>query len=183
MQIARRRRGMPFDTEYPCVPGRWLTSTSFSTMCAGVGPSGLPMLRSTMSSPRRRAAVFNSPVIANSKAAAARCVESQSEHELLGGRPQVVMRANRVTVGAGIGDQENISLGGARQQAIVSQHVTALADGADHGANEVRRLAKTRQANNFVIRAVAPTAALNSCQSRLPDIVHGLAMESIVTGD
>src|SRR5688500_6667099 len=35
---------------------------SFSTMCAGVGPSGLPMLKSITSSPCRRAASLSSPV-------------------------------------------------------------------------------------------------------------------------
>ncbi len=32
-------------------------------MCFGVGPSGLPMLMSMMSSPARRAAIFNSLVM------------------------------------------------------------------------------------------------------------------------
>jgi hypothetical protein len=36
---------------------------SFSTMCGGVGWSGLPMPKSMMSSPRRRAAILSSPVI------------------------------------------------------------------------------------------------------------------------
>ena len=34
-------------------------------MCCGVGWSGLPMLMSMMSSPRRRAAIFSSPVMLN----------------------------------------------------------------------------------------------------------------------
>src|SRR5687767_12406356 len=38
-------------------------STSLSTMCFGVAPSGLPIDRSMMSSPRRRAAIFNSLVM------------------------------------------------------------------------------------------------------------------------
>jgi hypothetical protein len=38
-------------------------STSLSTMCFGVGPSGLPIDRSITSSPRRRAAIFSSLVI------------------------------------------------------------------------------------------------------------------------
>ena len=59
-QIARRRRGMPFDTEYPCVSGRCTVSTSLSTMCCGVAPSGLPIPKSMMSSPRRRAAILSS---------------------------------------------------------------------------------------------------------------------------
>jgi hypothetical protein len=42
---------------------RCAASTSLSTMCCGVGPSGLPMLMSMMSSPRRRAAIFSSPVM------------------------------------------------------------------------------------------------------------------------
>src|SRR5262245_64345733 len=54
---------MPFDTEYPCVSGLALASTSLSTMCFGVGPSGLPIDRSMMSSPRRRAAIFSSLVM------------------------------------------------------------------------------------------------------------------------
>jgi len=38
-------------------------STSLSTMCLGVTPSGLPMLMSMISSPRLRAAAFNSLVM------------------------------------------------------------------------------------------------------------------------
>lgn len=45
------------------VSSRWATCTSFSTMCGGVAPSGLPMLRSMMSSPRRRAAILSSAVM------------------------------------------------------------------------------------------------------------------------
>ena len=55
---------MPFDTEYPCVSRRCTVSTSFCTMCGGVGPSGLPMPKSMMSSPRRRAAILSSVVMA-----------------------------------------------------------------------------------------------------------------------
>jgi hypothetical protein len=36
---------------------------SFSTICGGVAPSGLPMPKSMMSSPRRRAAILSSAVI------------------------------------------------------------------------------------------------------------------------
>src|SRR5690606_27131790 len=45
--------------------GRREASTSLSTICCGVGPSGLPMDISMMSSPRRRAAIFSSPVMLN----------------------------------------------------------------------------------------------------------------------
>ena len=38
-------------------------SIILSTMCFGVAPSGLPMPKSMMSSPRRRAATFISPVM------------------------------------------------------------------------------------------------------------------------
>src|SRR6266498_571079 len=62
-QMARRKRGMPRETEYPCVSGRCTVSTSLSTMCRGVGPSGLPMPKSMMSSPRRRAAILSSEVM------------------------------------------------------------------------------------------------------------------------
>src|SRR5437868_8422518 len=61
--MARRSLGMPRDTEYPWVSDRCTVSTSLATMCGGVGPSGLPMPKSMMSSPRRRAAIFNSEVI------------------------------------------------------------------------------------------------------------------------
>src|SRR6185295_4976247 len=42
---------------------RSVASTSLSTMCFGVGPSGLPIDRSITSSPRRRAAIFSSLVM------------------------------------------------------------------------------------------------------------------------
>ena len=47
----------------PCVSGRFATSRSLATMCGGVAPSGLPMLMSMMSSPRRRAAMRSSAVM------------------------------------------------------------------------------------------------------------------------
>jgi hypothetical protein len=43
-------------------------SISLSTMCFGVAPSGLPMPKSMMSSPRLRAEAFNSPVMLNTYA-------------------------------------------------------------------------------------------------------------------
>src|SRR3989440_8533680 len=62
-QMARRSRGMPLETEYPCVSSRCATSTSLSTMWRGVAPSGFPIDRSMMSSPARRAAIFSSLVM------------------------------------------------------------------------------------------------------------------------
>src|SRR5262249_24012148 len=45
---------MPRDAEYRWFFGFCAASTSFATMCGGVGMSGLPMPRSMMSSPRAR---------------------------------------------------------------------------------------------------------------------------------
>ena len=56
---------IPRDAEY-----RWLTplpaaSTSLATMCGGVGRSGLPIPKSMISSPRRRASIFMALTVAN----------------------------------------------------------------------------------------------------------------------
>src|ERR1700728_4940626 len=63
LQIALRSRGIPLDKEYRWVAVLPAASIILSTMCLGVAPSGLPMPKSIMSSPRARAAAFNSPVM------------------------------------------------------------------------------------------------------------------------
>src|ERR671930_579904 len=50
---------MPLDAEYRCVRGLATVSTSLSTMCCGVGMSGLPMPRPMMSAPRARASALS----------------------------------------------------------------------------------------------------------------------------
>ncbi len=75
-------------------------STSLSTMCCGVGPSGLPMLMSMMSSPRRRAAIFSSAVMLKT----------------YGGRR--LMRENSFMRTPGCGAERRVSAG-ARQRPII----------------------------------------------------------------
>src|ERR1700761_8934415 len=61
--MAFRSRGIPFDNEYRCVAVLPAASIILSTMCLGVAPSGFPMPKSMMSSPRARAAAFISLVM------------------------------------------------------------------------------------------------------------------------
>src|SRR5271168_4574140 len=61
--MAFRSRGIPRESEYRCVSGLRAASIILSTMCFGVAPSGLPMPKSIMSSPRARAAAFISLVM------------------------------------------------------------------------------------------------------------------------
>src|SRR6201995_2345783 len=63
--MALRSRGIPFDKEYRCVAVLPAASIILSTMCLGVAPSGFPMPKSIMSSPRARAEAFSSPVMLN----------------------------------------------------------------------------------------------------------------------
>src|SRR5918997_3474473 len=61
--MARRSFGMPLDDEYRWLRGLEAASWSFSTIGAGVARSGLPMPKSTTSSPARRACILRSLTI------------------------------------------------------------------------------------------------------------------------
>src|SRR5512139_3216632 len=65
LQMASRSFGIPRDAEYRWFRGFFAASISFSTMCLGVGRSGLPIPRSMMSSPARRIFDLSSVTTAN----------------------------------------------------------------------------------------------------------------------
>src|SRR5262249_7075172 len=60
-----------------------------------------------------------------------RATSGRSEEGLRRGVTQVVVRAHRMTVCTGGRDQENVSLPGRGQQAVMTQHIGTLADRAD----------------------------------------------------
>src|SRR5208282_1231728 len=65
LEMASRSLVIPREAEYRWLAGLPAASMSFATMWGGVARSGLPIPKSMMSSPRRRASIFRALTVEN----------------------------------------------------------------------------------------------------------------------
>ena len=76
------------------------------------------------------------------------------DRELVGGRPQVVVRPHAVPVRAGGRDEQHVTFGALGQRALVAQHVSGFADRTDDVDHGGGRLLQAGQVGDAVPGAV-----------------------------
>src|SRR5882672_10956491 len=71
---------------------------------------------------------------------------------------QIVVRAHRVAIGAGVRDEEDVTFLGWRQRTIRPELIATLADGPDHRIGLRRRLVDAGQIHDLVPRTIKSRA-------------------------
>src|SRR6185437_13188595 len=99
-------------------------------------------------------------------------VSSLSEHELLGGIAQIVGRAHAVAVCASIGNQDDVTLPGWRQQTIMPEDIGTFADGT-HDIHELGgRISQAGEIRDLMISTIECRPDQGVHTGRDPDVAN-----------